>query len=110
MRSLQKEKLDHADTAFLMYENALRKTCKLMDELKPEEQSMKEPFIATKLIGGMDGKLMVHDLKVHLNYSKILELDIEDEVKPINRSKRNKSNKNKKIKEEPKPDIKMAPV
>ena len=63
----------------------------------------------TKLIGGMDGKLKIDKLKIALNYSKLLELDIEDEPKPINRSKRNKSSKNKKVKEEPKTDIKMAP-
>lgn len=54
MRAIQIEKYDHADTAHKMYENALRNTIKAMDELKPEEPVIKDPY-ETKLIGGMDG-------------------------------------------------------
>mmetsp|Transcript_31009 Transcript_31009/g.35412 ORF Transcript_31009/g.35412 Transcript_31009/m.35412 type:complete len:148 (-) Transcript_31009:105-548(-) len=38
MRSLAKEKLAHANTAFLMYENALRQTELLGNQLKPAKQ------------------------------------------------------------------------
>lgn len=90
MRAIQIEKYEYADTSMLMYECALRKACKNMEELKPEEPMLKESF-QTKLIGGID------------------ELEIEDDFKPIKPPKKNtKSNKNVKKKEE-KPEPKLPP-
>ena len=54
MKALSQEKYDLADTAFKMYENVLRKTDTLMDELKPEEISAKEIF--PPKIKGVPGK------------------------------------------------------
>ena len=44
MKGLQQEKWDHARTAFLMYENALRRTDKLMDDLAPEHNLKKNAY------------------------------------------------------------------
>jgi len=53
MRAIQLEKYDQADTAFMMYENALRKTDKVMDEQKPEEP---KDLLTDKLLAKMNGK------------------------------------------------------
>lgn len=54
MRALSQEKYDQAETAFKMYENVLRKTDNLMDELKPEEAPTKENFAkVNKIIPGI---------------------------------------------------------
>ena len=42
LKALSQEKYDHACTAFMMYENVLRRTDNMIDELKPEEPTSKE--------------------------------------------------------------------
>ena len=42
LKALSQEKYDHSWTAFMMYENVLRKTDIMIDELKPEEPEPKE--------------------------------------------------------------------
>lgn len=54
MRAISQEKYDQAETAFKMYENVLRKTDNLMNELKPDEAPLKENFTQknNKLVSG----------------------------------------------------------
>ena len=56
MRAIQLEKYEIAETAFMTYENVLRKTCKMMEEHKPKDTIPKEAYHATKLMGVIDGK------------------------------------------------------
>ncbi|CAI2377731.1 unnamed protein product [Moneuplotes crassus] len=44
MKALQQEKYDHSVTAFQMYEHALRKADKLMDDLMPEQKQKASTF------------------------------------------------------------------
>lgn len=94
MKSLANEKYDHADTAFLMYENALRKTDKLMDELKPDDIPLKDAYSA-KLLNVRNG---------------LHHLDLEEEEKPTKSSRSRNKNKKKSAAASQKSDIKMEPL
>lgn len=96
MKSLQQEKIDHADTAFWMYENALRKTDKMMDECAPEEFMNK---------GGYGNKLQ----------DSIYQMDnlcIQDDFseKPVKSSRSRKQTKKKPVVASQKQEIKMDPL
>ena len=93
MKSLAKEKCDQADTAFLMYENALRRTDKLMDELKPEDRILKDPAYNARLNGIRKG---------------LEDIDIEED-KPT-KSNRSRSKSKKKTAASQKTDLKMEPL
>ena len=45
IRALSQEKYDQANSAFLMYENVLRRTDKMIDEVRPEEPAPKEAVV-----------------------------------------------------------------
>lgn len=94
MKALQQEKYDHADTAFMMYENALRRTDKLMDEFIPDDVPISRTY-QNKLQDSLYG----------------IDNMILDEVneKPIKPS-RNRSKNKKKVAASQKPDVKMDPL
>lgn len=94
MVALQKEKYDHADTAFWMYETALRKTDKMMDELQPEDHSK-----ANSYLGKMQDTIYQLD-------NIIIGDDMDKPVK----SNRNRSKNKKKQAASQKTDIKMEPL
>ena len=86
LKALSQEKYDHSWTAFMMYENVLRKTDIMIDELKPEEPEPKE-IIQPK------SKPIPAVLS---NIGKTSFLDyLDDEVKPV-KSGRTRSKHKKK--------------
>ena len=93
MRAIAQEKYDHADTAFWMYENALRKTDKIMDDLKPDDVNIKSEYGSSKWPGVRQA---------------FQNLDIEEEEKQ--KLPRPRSKNKKKLAQSQKTEIKMEPI
>jgi hypothetical protein len=95
MKVLQQEKYDHAYTAFMMYETALRNTDKLMDEFQSEE---------------VVGSRNAYPNKMSDVYYPLDQIGLDErEEKPV-KSSRNRNKTRKKVAASQKTDIKMEPL
>jgi hypothetical protein len=94
LKDIQKEKYDHANTAFLMYESVLRNTDKLIDEFQPDDRNVRSTYQnkLTDQIYGLDNIILS-----------------EADEKPVKPS-RNRSKNKKKVPASQKTDIKMEPL